>query len=61
MTPEAALAVLQAQADAERAAGMRAYHKVDRTYLGLSNGTVNDLATGWRKALDLPGRVALAE
>ncbi|KPQ17817.1 MAG: putative DNA alkylation repair enzyme [Rhodobacteraceae bacterium HLUCCO18] len=60
MTPEAALAVLQAQADAERAAGMRAYHKVDRTYLGLSNGTVNDLATGWRKTLDLPGRVALA-
>jgi hypothetical protein len=27
MTPEAALATLHAEADAERAAGMRAYHK----------------------------------
>jgi 3-methyladenine DNA glycosylase AlkD len=61
MTPEEALAALKAEADVERAAGMRAYHKVDRTYLGLSNGTVSDLATGWRKGLDLPARVALAK
>lgn len=60
MKPEAALAALRAEADPERAAGMRAYHKADREYLGLSNGTVIELATGWRHALDLGARVDLA-
>jgi 3-methyladenine DNA glycosylase AlkD len=61
MTPEAALATLHAEADAERAAGMRAYHKRDRVYLGLTNGRVTQLATDWRRALTLPERINLAQ
>ncbi|MDG4648551.1 DNA alkylation repair protein [Roseibacterium sp. SDUM158017] len=60
MTLDEALAALRAQADPDRAAGMRAYHKADRVYLGLSNTAVTDLATEWRRALGLPERVALA-
>jgi 3-methyladenine DNA glycosylase AlkD len=60
MTAEEALAALRAQAEPERAAQMQAYHKVDRVYLGLSNATVTELATGWRHALDLAARVDLA-
>ena len=61
MTPDAALATLRAEADADRAAQMHAYHKVDRPYLGLSNGRVTELATEWRKKLDLDARVSLAK
>ena len=61
MTPDAALATLQAERDPDRADQMRAYHKIDRPYLGLSNGRVADLATAWRKSTDLPDRVALAK
>jgi 3-methyladenine DNA glycosylase AlkD len=60
MTAEEALAALRAEADPERAAGMAAYHKADRVYLGLSNATVTDLASGWRQGLDLGARVDLA-
>jgi len=61
MTPEAALAQLQAKADPDRAAQMRAYHKVDRPYLGLSNGDVAAMATEWRKSCDMDDLVALAQ
>jgi 3-methyladenine DNA glycosylase AlkD len=61
MTPEDALGALRAEADPDRAAHMRAYHKADRPYLGLPNGLVTEKATAWRKALDLPGRIALAQ
>jgi 3-methyladenine DNA glycosylase AlkD len=61
MTPEGALATLRAEVDPTRAAQMHAYHKVDRPYLGLGNGRVAELADGWRKATDLPERVALAQ
>lgn len=61
MTPDAALAELRALADPDRAEGMRAYHKVDRVYLGLTNGQVTEIATAWRHALDLAERVALAQ
>lgn len=61
MTPAAALDDLRALAESTRAAQMQAYHKVARTYLGLSNGTVAALATEWRKATDLENRVALAQ
>ncbi|WP_299023824.1 DNA alkylation repair protein [uncultured Sulfitobacter sp.] len=54
------LTALQALADHERAAGMRSYHKVDRTYLGLTNPQINDLVQEWRAALELPDRIALA-
>ncbi len=61
MTPEAALAELEARADPERAAGAAAYHKASRRYLGVPNPVINDLTTAWRQVLDVPARVALAE
>jgi 3-methyladenine DNA glycosylase AlkD len=61
MTPEAALAALQAHADAERAAGVAAYMKVARTYLGVPMPVVNDLTKEWRQALGVAERVALAD
>jgi 3-methyladenine DNA glycosylase AlkD len=59
-TPEQALAALTALADPAKAAGMEAYHKAPRTYLGVPVPQVDRLAQGWRGALDVPGRVALA-
>jgi 3-methyladenine DNA glycosylase AlkD len=61
MSPDAAISALRAQADATRAAEMRAYHKVDRVYLGLSNETVALRAADWRRDLALGERVALAQ
>jgi len=61
MTPEAALAQLQAKADPARAEQMHAYHKIDRPYLGLSNGDVAAMATEWRKSCDIGSLVALAQ
>ena len=61
MTPEDALAALEAEADPARADQMRAYHKIDRPYLGLSNETCNALAAEWRKSLPLEDRLALAD
>lgn len=61
MTPEAALAALEGGADAERAAGMAAYHKAPRRYLGVTNGEIDLRVAEWRAALDVQGRVALAE
>ncbi len=56
-----ALAQLSAQASAETAEGMAAYHKVDRPYLGVSVPQITDLATAWRAAeSDVDQRVALA-
>lgn len=49
MTPADAIATLRAHADPEKAAGMAAYHKADRDYLGLSNAVTGELATQWRK------------
>ncbi|SMH33009.1 DNA alkylation repair protein [Maritimibacter sp. HL-12] len=60
MTPEAALAALEALADPGRAEGAAAYHKAPRRYLGVPNPAINDLTTEWRRALDVPARVALA-
>lgn len=55
------LATLHAAADAERAAQMRAYHKVDRVYLGVSNEHINDLTKDWRGALDVAARIKIAD
>ena len=60
MTPETALQELEAQANPARAEEMRAYHKVDRRYLGLTNPQIAALAQNWRAALDIEGRVALS-
>lgn len=61
MTPDEALAALQAQAEDGRGAQMAAYHKVDRPYLGVPNPAINDLSTAWRRDLTLEDRLALAE
>jgi 3-methyladenine DNA glycosylase AlkD len=61
MTPDAALAQLQAMADPARAAQMRAYHKQTRAVLGLSNATTGDLAAQWRTGLAPEALVALAQ
>ena len=58
--PEDALAALRALADPEKAAGMAAYHKAPREYLGVPVPQVDALAQDWRAGLDVPGRVALA-
>lgn len=55
------LAALEAQADPARAASMRAYHKADRTYLGLGNPQIDLLDKDWRAQLDVPARVALSD
>ena len=55
------LSQLQALTDPDRAAQMRAYHKADRVYLGLSNIQVNDLTKGWRSKTDVAERVTIAD
>lgn len=61
MTPQDALAALEATADPHKAAEMARYHKVERPYLGVANPTIDALTKDWRKALDLPERIALAD
>ncbi len=51
---------LKAQADPDRAEGMRQYHKVDRAYLGLSNPQIDALCKTWRAQMDTEARVALS-
>ena len=57
MTP---LAELEALADPAKAAGMAAYHKVDRPYLGVPVPQIAELTDRWRAELSLDDRVALA-
>lgn len=61
VTPDAAISALQAHADPARAAEMRAYHKQTRVVLGLSNAVIGELADDWRKGLDQPALVTLAQ
>jgi len=60
MTPEAAIAELEAAAQPGKAAEMAAYHKAKRPYLGVANPDIDAACKGWRAALSLEGRVALA-
>lgn len=60
MTPDAALAALQALADPAKAEGMAAYHKIARPYLGISVPQIDALAREWRQTLPLDTRLALA-
>jgi 3-methyladenine DNA glycosylase AlkD len=59
--PDTYLDQIKAHADPERAKGMAAYHKTTREYLGVSNPVINDLTKAWRRELDVPARVALAD
>ena len=60
MTPDAALDALRALGDEAKAAEMAAYHKVERTYLGVANPVLDKLAKDWRGD-DLPARIQLAD
>ncbi|MDA7963093.1 DNA alkylation repair protein [Ruegeria sp.] len=57
---DAYLDQIKAHADADRAAQMAAYHKVDRPHLGVANPVLNDLTKTWRQQLTVPERVSLA-
>jgi 3-methyladenine DNA glycosylase AlkD len=61
MTPEEALAALRAGVEPGRAEAMAAYHRQTRPVLGVPVPFLNDLAQGWRQALSVPERVALAD
>jgi 3-methyladenine DNA glycosylase AlkD len=54
------LAALRAAADPARIPDMAAYHKIDRPYLGLKNGQIDDMTKSWRRALSVADRVDLA-
>lgn len=60
MTPELALAALEALADPAKAAEMTAYHKAPRVYLGVANPEIDALTKSWREVLTLDDRTALA-
>jgi 3-methyladenine DNA glycosylase AlkD len=60
MTADDALAALSARGDAERAAGMAAYHKVPRRYLGVPVPAIEALVDRWRDGASVDDRVALA-
>lgn len=61
MKLDEALEALKAKAVPEKIEGQAAYHKVPRTYLGVSNPDVNALTTVWRRELSVEDRVALAD
>ncbi|MEL6571499.1 MAG: DNA alkylation repair protein [Pseudomonadota bacterium] len=58
MTPKSALAALGG--NPKKAAEMKAYHKVDRPYLGVANPVIDANTKAWRKDLTLDARLALA-
>lgn len=60
MTPQQALAEL-GSGDPQKAQEMRAYHKVDRPYLGIANPVIDAQVKAWRAALDLSDRLTLAQ
>lgn len=60
VTAAEALARISAAAESPKAAEMAAYHKAHRTYLGVSNPVIDDLARSWRRDLKLEDRLALA-
>lgn len=59
MTPEAAIAAMGAEP--QKAAEMRAYHKVDRPYLGIANPVIDAWVKTWRADMTLDDRIALAD
>lgn len=56
-----ALTAMHAHIEPGRAEQMRAYHKIDRKYLGIANGPLDDLAKDWRRTLDVTQKVELAD
>lgn len=60
MTAEEVLDKLRSVGSAEDAAGSAAYHKVPRSYLGVRNPVLTDLARDLRGSLSLDDRLSLA-
>ena len=60
MTPDDAIALLQAAGDPAKAADMARHHKVDRAYLGVATPAIDAMVKDWRAALNLDARLALA-
>lgn len=60
MTPQEALAQLEALSEPGRAEGMADYHKVPRRYFGVPNPAINEISTQWRHSLSVEERVVLA-
>lgn len=60
MKIDEALALLRAEANPEKAVEAAAYHKAEREYLGVSVPQIEALAKGWREAVTLEERLALA-
>ena len=55
-----ALDQLTARSVPGKGAEMAAYHKVERSYLGVANPDIDDLSKAWRKELSLDDRLQLA-
>ncbi|GAA4217464.1 3-methyladenine DNA glycosylase AlkD [Sagittula marina] len=60
LTPDTALAALEAAGDPEKSVGMASYHKATRRYLGTAMPQLNALVKEWRDRLTLDQRLALA-
>ena len=60
MTLEDALDLISAHGDPRKAQEAKAYHKSERTFLGVPNPVLNDLTRDWRRTLPLDTRLALA-
>lgn len=60
MTLDDALSQMKQHIEPGRAEGMSGYHKVEREYLGIANGPLDDLAKEWRRSLSVDDRVTLA-
>ncbi|MEP4194984.1 MAG: DNA alkylation repair protein [Aliishimia sp.] len=61
MTPQDALAQITALQNPEGAAGSKAYHKIERPYLGVANPVLNTLTRDWRADMDAEARVETAD
>ncbi|MGB0410576.1 MAG: DNA alkylation repair protein [Pikeienuella sp.] len=59
--PTAAIEAMRAVGDAEDAVAQASYHKSTREHLGLRNPVIDGFVKDWRAALDVHGRVALAD
>ena len=61
MTPEAAIEALRIHSVEGKALQMAAYHKSSRPFLGVAVPMIDEEVKKWRAALDIGGRVRLAD
>ena len=60
MTPDTAISALRAHSVEGKALQMKAYHKIERPYLGVANPMIDAEVKSWRAALTLDARIELA-